>query len=270
MKDIAIIGLGWLGLPLYRRLATQGWSLAGSVTQADKCLQLQADGVEAICWQADRSAAPWPRELKAGTLILNVPPSRNDDYAGLIASMCQQAAAAGIRQVLYVSSTAVYGGEGIKTEDEAPAPHERRGQVMLAAERAVECCDIPHKTILRPAGLIGPGRYPGRFLAGKSVVDGQQPVNLVHIDDCLAIISLLLQRDCWNQLFNLCAPSHPSRQHFYTLACELAGLATPDFTNGESHGKQIDGSKVSRMLGYEYRVADLLEWLRSLPPSARH
>ena len=47
--------------------------------------------------------------------------------------------------------------------------------------------------ILRLAGLVGPGRHPGRFFAGKSAPDGQHGVNLVHLEDVIGAIELLLQ-----------------------------------------------------------------------------
>ena len=118
---------------------------------------------------------------------------------------------AGIKRLLYVSSTSVYGGAGAMAEDQPARPDTARGEQMLAAEQAVLHCGIGDITLLRPAGLYGPGRYPGRFLAGKTCAQGGQGVNLVHREDVIGIVAQILRQQAWGQLFNVCAPLHPSR-----------------------------------------------------------
>ncbi|MCQ5003221.1 SDR family NAD(P)-dependent oxidoreductase, partial [Escherichia coli] len=44
--------------------------------------------------------------------------------------------------------------------------------------------------ILRLAGVVGAGRHPGRFFAGKTAPDGDHVVNLVHLDDVIGAITL--------------------------------------------------------------------------------
>ena len=83
----------------------------------------------------------------------------------------------------------------------------------------------------------------------------------MHREDVIGIVEQILRQQSWGELFNLCAPGHPSRQAFYTLACELAGLPLPRFTDQLAGGKQIDGSKVCRVLGYAYQYPDPEHWL---------
>ncbi|MEO9373094.1 hypothetical protein ABI428_35485, partial [Pseudomonas aeruginosa] len=65
--------------------------------------------------------------------------------------------------------------------------------------------------ILRLAGLVGPGRHPGRFFAGKTAPDGEHGVNLVHLEDVIGAITLLLQAPKGGHIYNICAPAHPAR-----------------------------------------------------------
>ena len=60
--------------------------------------------------------------------------------------------------------------------------------------------------ILRLAGLVGPGRHPGRF-AGKTAPDGEHGVNLVHLEDVIGAITLLLQAPKGGHIYNICAPA---------------------------------------------------------------
>ncbi len=261
MQKIAIVGLGWLGAPLARQLTRAGWSVVGSVTSEEKARQLRQQGLDAHLWLAD-AHSPWPVVLAADTLILNIPPGRSADYVALIRHLCHQARQAGIQRLLYVSSTSVYAGDGRMDEERPPRPETARGQQMLAAEQAVWHCGIPHISVLRPAGLYGPARYPGRFLAGKSSTLGGQGVNLVHREDVIGILEQILRQNAWGELFNACGPAHPSRAAFYHLACELAGLPPPQFSDQQAGGKQIDGSKVCRRLGFAYQHPDPARWLR--------
>ena len=114
--------------------------------------------------------------------------------------------------------------------------------------------------ILRLAGLVGPGRHPGRFFAGKSAPDGQHGVNLVHLEDVIGAIELLLQAPKGGHIYNICAPSHPPRSTFYPLMARQLGLAPPVFSDaqGEHKGKIIDGNRICHELGFEYQYPDPL------------
>ena len=61
------------------------------------------------------------------------------------------------------------------------------GQIVREArlERHLGLLAPPHCAV-RFAGLIGPARPPGRFLAGRTdLAGGERPVNLVQQIDCL-------------------------------------------------------------------------------------
>lgn len=58
-------------------------------------------------------------------------------------------------------------------------PAHERGMRMLAAEQAAMGAGIACSMVLRPAGLYGPERHPGRF-GGQDPGGGGQAVNLVH------------------------------------------------------------------------------------------
>lgn len=90
---------------------------------------------------------------------------------------------------------------------------------------------LPHTSvdILRLAGLVGTDRHPGRFLAGKTGVKGARKVNLVHQEDVIAAIELLLNRPKGGHLYNLCAPIHPRKRDFYPACARALQLTPPEF-----------------------------------------
>ncbi len=258
---ITIIGLGWLGQALAMRWQQHGGQVFGSCRTAEKRTQLQQQGVSAFTWQSGE-----PVELpSADCLVLTLPPSTfaatgTADYVSALAQCVQAAADKGYRQVIQISSTGVYGRQDSGRDDQPIHPDSERGQLLWRAEQAIRQGPLPW-TILRSAGQIGPGRHPGRFLAGKTVSDGGAPVNLVHQQDLVTVLCALLERPCPGETFNLCAPDHPSREQFYTAACAAAGLPIPVFRDQSTLGLCIDGRRVMEVVGCHYAVTDLMAWL---------
>lgn len=86
-----------------------------------------------------------------------------DDFArvnqGATASLCAAAKAAGIRQLVYVSSIYAQVGHSsarVIRETDVPAPINAYGRSKLATERAVAESGVPY-TVLRPALVLGAG-----------------------------------------------------------------------------------------------------------------
>lgn len=48
MKKVAIVGLGWLGMPLAMSLAAKGWQVTGSKTTRDGVEAARMCGIEAL------------------------------------------------------------------------------------------------------------------------------------------------------------------------------------------------------------------------------
>ena len=83
-------------------------------------------------------------------------------------------------------------------------------------------------------------------------------MNLVHLDDVVDAIVLLLQTPKGGHVYNLCAPKHPSRDSFYPSVSKQLGLVPPTFVAEpvRASGKVIDGSKICHELGFEYSYDD--------------
>ncbi|WP_439834243.1 NAD-dependent epimerase/dehydratase family protein [Aeromonas enteropelogenes] len=271
-----ILGAGWLGLPLARALLAAGKQVAVTVSSVEKAARLQGEGIHAHpltisanmasadLTLADMSAADikgqWP--IPCETLVICVPPSKTDDYPQAVARACQLAKEAGTRRVLFVSATSVWGAG--QAEGEQPKPRHARGERMLAAELAVQAAGFECVMIVRPSGLYGPDRHPGRFLAGKTLEGGAQAVNLVHLDDVVAACLLLLERGKDGDAYNLSAPVHPRREQFYPFAARQLGLPAPVFIEPAGAFLPIDGLRICEQLGFNYRWPDPAHWFAEL------
>lgn len=263
---IGILGAGWLGLPLARALLAAGKQVAVTVSSVEKAARLQGEGINAypLTISADMPGADkkeqWP--IPCETLVICVPPSKTDDYPLAVAHACALAKAHGTRRVLFVSATSVWGAG--QAEGEQPKPRHARGERMLAAEQAVQAAGFECVMIVRPSGLYGPDRHPGRFLAGKTLEGGALAVNLVHLDDVVAACLLLLERGKDGDAYNLSAPVHPRREQFYPFAARQLGLPAPLFIEPAGAFLPIDGLRICEQLGFNYRWPDPAHWFAEL------
>ncbi|OZI54570.1 NAD-dependent epimerase/dehydratase family protein [Bordetella genomosp. 5] len=116
-----------------------------------------------------------------------------DGLANLLAALD----AAALERVLFVSSSAVYGGHDGEWIDETTpeAPQGFNGRILLEAETWLHA--QPFETVsLRLSGLYGPGRVQllQRLRAGSAAAPRTPPhwANRIHIDDAAAAVAHLL------------------------------------------------------------------------------
>ncbi|MDR0806033.1 MAG: SDR family oxidoreductase [Enterobacteriaceae bacterium] len=268
MKKVSIVGLGWLGMPLALSLISRGYQVAGSKTTQDGLDAARMSGVNAC--QLVMTPTPecddedWQQLLDCDVLIITLPARREPEQAEIYRQSVQilvdSALSQHVSRVIFISSTSVYGkGEGEVSEDSSRTPQRVSGKVLVELENWLH--DLPNiqVDILRLAGLIGPDRHPGRFLSGKQgLPDGNCGVNLVHQEDVIAAIQLLLAQTQGGYIYNLCAPVHPRKRDYYPLMAKKLGLAAPEFapTDNDSRGRIISGQRICCELGFEYRFCD--------------
>ncbi|WP_051536807.1 hypothetical protein [Shewanella marina] len=180
-------------------------------------------------------------------------------YLNQLQTLIEQIDFSSFKRIIFISSTAVYADAGVMTEQDAVNDSPKQ-QVLLQAEQLFLA--YPQTVVLRFAGLIGPKRHPGRFFAGKQNISGANAcVNLVHQADCIGAVKLLLTRPMVSQVYNLVAPMHPTKETFYTAACLHMGLAAPQFNETVVTDKQVDGSLITKELGFVYQFEDPLTML---------
>ncbi|KAA9346072.1 SDR family oxidoreductase [Adhaeribacter soli] len=275
-KKISVLGCGWLGLPLAEALLKQGYQVAGSTTTPEKLGLLAAKGISPFLLDL-RSPVIVPengRFFQAEILVVAIPPGRGQEnpYQDQIARLQKILLNSPVKQVLFVSSTGVYAPSSAIITEKSALDHS--GAVaLIAAEDYMLSAENPWKTtIVRFAGLFGPGREPGRFLAGKKdLPNPEAPVNLIHLEDCIGIISEIIKQEKWGEVFNACADEHPSRKVFYQAATRNLGLPEPAFvTSAEENknGKWISNQKLKAALNYTFLYPDPLQAILQIPKNS--
>ncbi|MBG8553917.1 NAD(P)H-binding protein [Hymenobacter guriensis] len=263
---IAVLGCGWLGLPLARALVAAGYAVCGSTTSPDKLSTLAAAGIQPTLLRLTPELSADDPALTAllrgaKTLVLNVPPraSSGIPYLDLLRPLAAAVQQYGVRQVLFVSSTGVYPDINQPQTEAAALATADAASPLLQAEYLFMQLPGIRTTVVRMAGLIGPGRAPGRFLAGRqAVAQGSAPVNLIHLTDCVGALLSILQQQLWDYTLNASAAQHPLRREFYPAAARSLGLEPPTFLPEEAGGKTIDSTQLRQLTGYSFQHDDLL------------
>lgn len=264
-NKISIVGCGWLGLPLGEDLIKSGYIVKGSTTSIEKIDLLKKGGIIPFVVSISKEAVKGAIDecLKnSEILIINIPPglrkNPDADFVKQMELLCKHIEYSEIKNVLYVSSTSVYEEEiGIPfiTEESATTGQSDSSKQLIVAEQILKTNPNFETTILRFGGLIGGDRNPAKYLSGrKNVKDPDGPVNLIHRDDCIAIIKSIIINKYWNTDFNAVTPHHPTRKTYYTTLCKTQNLPLPHFNYSmPSKGKIISSKKVEQLLNYEFQ-----------------
>lgn len=264
-KSVSIIGCGWLGLPLAEKLIAEGYTVKGSTTTPSKLPLLETAGITPFL--IDLPGTPFATLagfLDSELLVVNIPPNRRDPdvekhHSAQMRYLYEAVCKSGIKRVVFVSSTSVY-APLLRSVTEAytalNTPATASGRALRRIEQLWLHPDKPFTTtILRMAGLVGGNRHPVMYLAGKTnLPNADAPVNLVHLQDCLAVVTLVLNNPPRSAVYNICADEHPTRQQFYTFAAQKLGLEPPQFLPTKSAGFNIiDNSLFKKDYHYQYQ-----------------
>ena len=237
-KTIGILGCGWLGLPLAKTFLKDGYCVHGTTTSNDKLTVLKKAGIAPflISLSEDNVEGPISDFLhEVAVLIINVPPglrgSNQENYVAKMQRLHEAIQVSSTRKVIFISSTSVYGDlEGEVTEDTPPEPKTESGKQLFASEQIFRNNKQLAISIVRFGGLIGPDRHPITMLSDKKgLSNGGDPINLIHLNDCIGIITSVVKFGWWNTTINGVYPWHPSKREYYTSEAQKRGLQIPDY-----------------------------------------
>ncbi len=261
-NTIAIMGCGWLGLPLAKVLIADGYQIHGSTTSKEKMGKLAGAGIHPFLLALSEEGIEG--DIKGflshvDALVINVPPKlRGGDKENYVKKMRLLHGAiksSKVKQLIFISSTSVYGDiDGEVTEETTPEPVTESGKQLVVSEDIFRNDSDLQVTTIRFGGLIGPDRHPGTLLSGrKNLSNGNAPINLIHLNDCIKIISKILKKDWWGETLNGVYPYHPTKQQYYTSKALGKGLQVPDFNvNSPKKGKIVSSYTLTNVKGFEF------------------
>ncbi|EAZ81394.2 NAD(P)-binding domain-containing protein [Algoriphagus machipongonensis] len=270
MKKVAVIGLGWIGLPLANFLQDRNWEVCGSTTSKAKCASLQEAGISAIQFQLD----PFPKGegfqklFEAEYMVINIPPKSRSQSSGFyieqLKYLMSMLGKSEVKKVVFVSSTGVYPSEknGMTyTEDFVLTKENAGNPTLLTAEKMVLSENNFDTTIIRFGGLLGVDRIPGRYFSGKDQVVGHTRVNFIHQEDAVRVMAWILEEELWGKTFNAVAPVHAVRKEIYEKNSHELGIKPPKSYAPPKEGEdRLISPEKLLSTGFEFHFPDPLDF----------
>jgi dTDP-4-dehydrorhamnose reductase len=277
-RALFCFGLGYSAGFLVRRLAHQGWAIAGT----------SRDGAAApFALQRFERAQPLvdaSKQLAATThLLISIPP----DAPGCPVFDCHGAEIAALRQLRwigYLSSTNVYGDRAGGWVDETmpTEPSGERGRRRVVAEAAWralgERSGIPVQ-IFRLAGIYGPGRSVLDALragTARRIVKPGQVFSRIHVADLATVLEASIARPHTGAIYNVCDDAPSPADEVIAYAAALLGVAPPpleDFASAAlspmarsfyDDSKRVSNRRIKEELGVSLRYPSYREGLKAL------
>jgi nucleoside-diphosphate-sugar epimerase len=269
-----IVGCGYLGERVGKRLVERGERVFGTVRSAARAGQLDHLGIEPLIADVVQ-----PESLDAlpsvKRILYCVGFDRSADIDRRAVSIVGlknilDRASRAVRRIVYASSTSVYGqtqGQWL-TEDSPADPVEEPGKIGKEAEETLrswgEQVGCP-QVVLRFSGLYGPGRVIGRATLERGDPITGNPdrfLNLVHIDDAACAAVAALEKADRDSLFLVSDDRPVERREYYTLAAQLLNAPPPRFEppsldNRDTTNRRIANRKMREVLGVRLAYPDI-------------
>lgn len=225
-------------------LAQHGCKISGTTRTEEKQIQLSQKNWEVSLLHTN---IPSAELLKKDFIILNIPP-----FDGQLEWFRSWPWEINTR-LIFISSTSVY--------EDTPGPVDElssRKQHLLTEEENWVLKTFPEASILRPGGLMGRGRHPGKILSARTGLKAPlHPVNLIHIDDLVGSILAVMEKGILG-VVNVVCDEHSTRKEFYQGYCKRNALPLPDFDESDqSSGKIVNNQRLKTF--YELKIPRVSE-----------
>lgn len=269
---ILIAGCGYVGTAVGRRWREKGHHAAGIRRSASGLESIRKAGIEAL--EADLLDPDNLRLPPSDVALLSQAPSGlRDDYRRTYLEgtrhFLRAAARLGLKKIVLVSSTSVYGINNGSWVDESTPPNpeahpsceeHEAARVLLDTEAAALDCGIP-VVVLRLAGIYGPGRNAAERIR-KGTARSYNPheyTNRIRLEDIVAAIELLIEKGAAGEIYIGCDDTPVTQQEFYGWLYGRMKLPPPrglaEAAPAAALGKRCSNRKI-RELGLELNYGD--------------
>ncbi|MFY7670754.1 NAD(P)H-binding protein [Tenacibaculum sp. MEBiC06402] len=251
-KVYSILGCGWLGLPLAEHFIKNKITVKGSTRSEGKIEKLETLGINPFIVDIEDEISN-KEFFNCDVLLIMITSKDINAYQRLI----EQIEDSSVKKVIFISSTSVYPRNNKTYTEEDETVSEA---LLVKVEGLFRKNTNFTTTIIRFAGLYGGKRQPGNWFTEKEIPQPDGFVNMIHRDDCIQIISKIIEKDIFGETFNACADHHPTRKDFYTAAKKKLGKPEPVFkTESELRFKKISPDKLISRLDYQFIHNNLLD-----------
>lgn len=255
-----ILGCGYVGLALARRLVREGLTVGGTTRHVERREEIEAVGAEAVLADAmDPSTLSRIAEWRPTVVFDLVRPQRigvdrytvwgTSNLATLLATLPLEAA-------IYLSSTSVYGRRSGEWTDEATpvSPSSPLGQARAESERIYldlhRQAGLPVR-ICRVPGIYGPGRTLRQRLETGAYrrLDGEDLwVSRIHVEDLAGGLTAAWRVGKPGEVYLLCDDEPLTGGAYVELTASLLSLPLPPAVERNDIRDELAGSVFERRI----------------------
>ena len=246
MKNLGIIGCGWLGSHISERLKNQYKIFTTTTTEA-KVQEFENRGFHTTIVSFPDKINPemkaWEVLEQLDAIIITIPFSgtrgkqismkeRQENLLTFLGNFKGQ--------MFLMSSTGVYPQteNDFKEDDLSPENVESENFVLEK---------FPQTNILRLAGLMG----DNRLLMNYNISNLDQLVNHIHYADICSVVEKMLAENSQSKVYNVVAPIHPNKEEVISAQKDL-----PFSGERTSVGRTISAEKLMKELDFEFQYPD--------------
>jgi nucleoside-diphosphate-sugar epimerase len=251
-QSISIIGCGYIGKRLARRLLDKHYAVTGIVSSETSLEQCQQQNIPCKLIDLDQLH---DHINPGGQRIIYLAPPPNHGQQDTRVSNLLNALEHPPEKFVLISTTGVYGDcKGDWIDETTPLnPTADRAHRRIDLERQVQAYCHRHQTplvILRVAGIYGPGKLPlKRIQSGQPIVSkADSPyTNRIHADDLVSICERALLNLNIEGVYNV-TDGHPSTMYDYfnQVAAAMSLPAPPAVSLAEAE-HQLSPAMMSYM-----------------------
>ncbi len=288
-KRLLVLGCGYLGRLLVGEAVGKGMRVLAVSRNVDTLEEVGKMGAETFCGMVDERA--WHEAAGAEVdFVVNCVSSAGgglagyrQSYIGGNESLGAWAKAVGFAgRAIYTSSVSVYGDASGAWVDELsdPGPANERGALVRESERVfLEGLAGAQATVLRLAGLYGPGRHLmlDRLRSGEVELPGwgDYYLNLVRIEDVVSSLWRCLESESAVEgIFTVVDDEPALKQEIAAWVAGELGSPAPRYTgeadgsggasrrlgeNGRPANRRISNAKLKRASGWSPRFPSFRE-----------
>ncbi|AES59572.2 putative NAD(P)-binding domain-containing protein [Medicago truncatula] len=293
-NSMFILGLGFVGQTLARKLQNQRWTVSGTCTTHVKKKKLEDMGFHVHLFDANHPDPSILQQLRNYThFLVSVPP-----VVGIGDPMLQHEELirsslvnGDLKWLSYLSSTSVYGDcDGELVDEDYPTnPENESAKLRLNSE--LGWSNLAHHIGLSPllfrlGGIYGPGRSAvDTIIKQKPLSEGQKRrkhrkyTSRVHVDDiCQALMATIDAPSSSRVVYNIVDDDSAPREEVFEYARKLVEKKWPDLnlqhleqkdwsivkTRNKRGEKRVSNALMKKELGVQLLYPDYRSGLQSI------
>ena len=262
MKNLLILGCGWVGEELAYQLKRKGWKVWVTTTTQEKYHRLLNDGIFAYVHNFDCDfSLDLPVDVSFDAVINSIPASQKNTESEIehrFSFVFNALSFINFKKHIFFSSVGVYPDmDGIF--DETFVQEELLSRKLRIAEQKMS--SLPYSYVFRLGGLFGKDRVFGKYFQDKIVNTGNQPSNFIHLNDVVGIIEHALNTNLPIGYYNLVAPQHPLKKEVILESAQKYMYSYPSsFEPQNSFQKVVNADKITKLLNYQFKYPSPLDF----------